>query len=237
MSWIGRTAAAALVAAGACAAARAGDAAAVQSDFDRCAAQMERATRSLREYERTLGQLNAELAWADSAAREQVRADRAALEGRAEYFRNRLDRAAGQADKIRDDLGSVTGPTCPSCVVSAVSMYCRNAEAIQTEIESYADRAAALQTRIRHAQGGRRTAVPESSYRTRRQSLDSLAARFAPALDSCTDKAGAVFTRQARLNMARTDSLHRAGRATEAEAALGVSETLLRKALDACRAR
>lgn len=128
---------------------------AVQADFNRCSAVLERTERALRHFENAVERLKQS---ADAARREAWMREAAALENRTGYFRNRYERALGQAGKIRDDLKNVSGPVCPSCISSSVNLYCRSGETLLSGIEEYLNKAADLETRMRAA-----SAKPRSS--------------------------------------------------------------------------
>jgi len=210
------------------------DARAVQAEFDRCVAQMERADRALRRLESNVDRLKRSIPAVVAKNREEFGREVGALENRLDYFRNRFDRSGGQAEKIRGDLKNISGPTCPSCVESGVNMYCRSAEMLLDEIQRSQDKADEL--------GGRAgAAVPvvsdtdlPGSHALRRAAFDSLDAGSKTAIDGCSDKAADALRRQARASAARADSLFRIGENQPASQALGIAETLLKKAVGRC---
>ncbi len=198
----------------------------VQSEFDRCSALMERFERSLRRYENVVDAIkqSAEIPRDKDGA---VLREAALLENRLEYFRNRFERARGQADKIRSDLKNVRGPTCPSCVESGVNMYCRNAETISNDIEEYLQKAADLQSRISAASvaGGK-----ETSFMRRRSAADS----SYRAVTVCDDRGAETLRNQAALALARADSLYSIKDTVSALKALDIAVSLCEKASLRC---
>ncbi|MBN1127454.1 MAG: hypothetical protein JXA71_00605 [Chitinispirillaceae bacterium] len=206
----------------------------IQADFDRCVSLMERVERSLRSFEDRVVRLKQQAGHMESdvAAREKSVIE--ALEGRVDYFRNRLDRANGLADKTRDDLRNVNGPVCPTCVVSSVNLYCRSAEMLQTDTDEYALKASDIETRLSGAAGGGDT---QTSFERDRRSIDSLVIRHRARLDSCADRAGKTLWQQALLNLRRADSLAAAGEAARAVRSLRLSRDLMGKAKKKCGLR
>lgn len=203
----------------------------VQAQFDRCASAMERVERSLRRYEdeiRSLKYTGNNLA---AEKRETFQKDVAALENRLEYLRNRYERATGQADRIRDDLKNVSGPTCPSCVESSVKLYCRNAEGLQTDIDEYLAKAGDLRSR---ADMQKEAPGQSNAFTGRYAALDSAYQALADENTACSDKAAAALLQQAGVNLARADSLHAAGDETQAVKSLDIAGTLLEKAGKRC---
>ena len=194
----------------------------VQAEFDRCRSVMDRLERSLRRFEDLVAQVKR----ADDDGPLQHEA--AALENRLEYFRNRFERARGQADKITGDLKNVSGPTCPSCVESSVGMYCRNGETIQNSLDDYLVKAEDLLSRT----GKRKAANTDSSsdFRQRRSAIDSLYR----ALESCSEPAAAPLISQTAVNLSRADSLQAAGDDKAAATALDIAESLITKARRRC---
>ena len=203
----------------------------VQAQYDRCAQAMDRVERSLRRYEDEIRSLKRAGNDIDKQKREAFGKEFATLENRLEYYHNRFERAKGQADKIRDDLKNVSGPTCPSCVESSVKMYCRNAESLQGGIDEYLAKADELRSRA-----GIRTAPPKESgdCAVEYAALDSAYQLQNAALSACADKAAAALVEQARVNIARADSLHEAGDKAGARQSLDIAKTLLGKAEQRC---
>lgn len=201
----------------------------VQARFDRCASAMERVERSLRRFEDEIRLLKRAGNSLDGQWRETFQQETAAFENRLEYFRNRYERATGQADKIRDDLKNVSGPTCPSCVESSVKLYCRNAESLQTGIDEYLAKAGDLRSRV----GMRATAGGRGDFSGKYAALDS-AYQALSAAEACTAKAAVTLLEQARVNLVRADSLHAAGDDARVGASLDVAGTLLEKVGQRC---
>jgi len=200
----------------------------VQARFDRCASAMERVERSLRRFEDEIRLLKRAGNSLDGQWRETFQQETAAFENRLEYFRNRYERATGQADKIRDDLKNVSGPTCPSCVESSVKLYCRNAESLQTGIDEYLAKAGDLRSRV-----GMRAAGGRGDFSGKYAALDS-AYQALSAAEACTAKAAVTLLEQARVNLVRADSLHAAGDDARVGASLDVAGTLLEKVGQRC---
>jgi hypothetical protein len=210
----------------------------VQSEFDRCAAVMERVEREMRRYEESVKRLMRTAEETPRSVPREVTQDLGNLEGRIEYFRRRIDRAAAQADRIRGDLKGVKGPTCPSCVSSSVNLYCRNGERLLAEIGDYASRASALQGRLRSMPGGTAadtaSSAGDTSFAARRGLIEEAIAAKGPLLDSCAVDAGRTLWAQCRTSLRAADSLHAAGSVEQSRRMLGLAGMLLEKALDKC---
>ena len=210
----------------------------VQAEFDRCAAQMERVERAVREYDDALGTVRksiAKMGSSDRNTQDLSAAELAKLESRADYFHNRIERASGQADKVRDDLKNVKGPTCPSCVLSSVNMYCRNTETLLTEIDDYKSKAMTLVAKTRQ-DGDVRTvrAAGADDFLVVWASIDSTLRLLHEKVDSCADVSGKALWRQSRITLGRADSLNRTGDKAAARTALTISRTLMTKACKVC---
>jgi hypothetical protein len=205
----------------------------VQAEFDRCGALMERVERSLRRYEDALHGFKLAPSQPTSGSNENTSQEVAALENRLEYFHNRLERAQGQADKIRDDLKNVSGPTCPSCIESSVTLYCRNGESLQTDIDEYLSKAADLQAKMGLQNAGNGHS-PGKGFADRRAEVDSVYHAVRGKVDGCVDRAVTTLTGQAHLTLAKADSLHSAGNTDAAEKALDIAASLLEKAVNRC---
>lgn len=207
----------------------------VQADFDRCAGVMERIERLLREYEETVQRLQRFHGHMPSVDTSTAEDGVNALVRRIDYFRNRVERAAGLADKTRDDLKNVSGPTCPSCVISAVNLYCRHTEILRDDIDEYREKAFVLESRLSSRQKGPGdTGGASADYERETSSLDSSMARAENVLASCDKRAAAAFFRQALVNRKRADSLYAAGMTDRAHNTISLSRVLLHKAFSAC---
>jgi hypothetical protein len=155
-----------------------------------------------------------------------------ALESRLEYFNNRIERTRGQADKIRDDLKNINGPTFPSCVESSVNLYCRSGESLQTDIEEYLGKTGDLRARM-GTKPDADVKVDTTVFKLQWTSADSLY-RVLSMPDSCTDKAGLTLLAQAHINLVKADSLYAARETEKAEKTLGIARSLLDKAVQRC---
>jgi hypothetical protein len=198
----------------------------VQAEFDRCGAIMDRFERALRRYEDVVGALKrttATLREKDGSFSREA----AVLENRLEYFRNRFERARGQADKIRGDLKAVSGPTCPSCIESSVTMYCRNAETMQNDIDEYLQKATDLQGQIGTSPSASGEKPP---FMVHRGTVDSSYRSIA----GCDDRAATTLRDQAALTIARADSLHSRNNDADALKALDIAASLIEKAVARC---
>jgi hypothetical protein len=209
----------------------------VQAEFDRCSAMTERVERSLRRYEDAVNGLKRAPAQTSSDQSESMARDIAALENRLEYFRNRFERSQGQADKIRDDLKNVSGPTCPSCIESSVNLYCRSGESLQTDIDEYCAKAADLQAKTGPQNaGGSRGPDSGNDFAARRADVGSAYDAVRVKVDACADHAAATLAGQAHITLVRADSLRTAGDTDAAEKALGIAASLLEKSVKRCGA-
>jgi hypothetical protein len=208
----------------------------VEADFDRCAGVMERTERSLREYEGAVQRLLRIVEQLPAVRRKGEKEEVNTLARRVDYFRNRLERAAGLADKTRDELRNVSGPTCPSCVISAVNLYCRHNEILRDELDEYREKASAFESRLAGEQGAGGVAA-SGYYADDAASLDSSLARARDVLESCGDPAAAALWRQAVLNRRKADSLADAGFTDRARKAIALSRVVLQKAVGKCEER
>ncbi|MBN1130138.1 MAG: hypothetical protein JXA71_14195 [Chitinispirillaceae bacterium] len=213
--------------------AQASDIRGVQSEFDRCISIMERCERTLRSFEDAAGRINRALHDLPATSVGKARDEAALLESRIDYYRNRYERARGLADKTRDDLNNVNGPTCPSCVESAVSLYCRSAETLQEDLDEYLQKAAELEMRLGRKKGGERP-FSRPAYDTNAASLDSAIDHGRNMLASCQDKGVHALWRQVVRNREKADSLYACGETKRGVQALSISRTLLLKAEEKC---
>lgn len=206
----------------------------VQSEFDRCTAVIERFERSLRRFEDAVNVLKRDPTQLPVTGKDLITREIASLENRYEYFCNRFERVRGQADKIRGDLKNLSGPICPSCVLTSVNLYCRTGETIQNDIDEYLLKAAELKNRI-----GIQQKLPIQteniskgtvSFTRRRTSADSLCT----IAQSCNNPAAATLYRQGVLNLQRADSLYKNNKETPAFTVLNIAVSLLQKALHRC---
>ena len=209
------------------------DTRAVQAEFSRCESAFERVKRELSRYEETVRRIKASL---DAGRTREHEGDLSQLESKLEYFRGRIDRATGQGSKIRDDLRNVTGPTCPSCLSSSVSVYCRAGEGLATEIEDYLSRAATLDGDLRNSSphGARKAVSTDSAFVHRRNTITTSLALNQAILDSCSVDAGRTLLKQCRINLHAADSLRSSGAVERSERSLGLAEMLLDKAIKRC---
>jgi hypothetical protein len=210
----------------------------VEAEFDRCKGIMERVDRSIQRLQDAVSGLKHSFD-AASDKREGLIRDMDVLETRVEYFRSRFDRAVAQADKNRNDLKTVKGGQCSSCISVGVNLYCRNAETMLTDLEEQISQAMQLESRLGHAapndaSGGDR--VKTDNFSLRRGTMDSTMNVKKNVLDSCTSAAGKALWSQCNINLHKADSLHAQG-SNASEKALDVTELLLKKALDACGAK
>jgi hypothetical protein len=206
----------------------------VEAEFDRCSAVIERFERSLRRYEDAVDAIKRNAAHLPPTEKDNITREAASLENRLEYFRNRFERANGQADKIRGDLKNVSGPTCPSCVVSSVNLYCRNGETMQSDIEEYLSKAADLQNRINAGQSTA-TGAPDSvgggaAFFRQRAGADTLLKKVQP----CDNPAAITLRTQGAVNLQRADSLYGQNNPAAAGKTLDIAVSLLQKALERC---
>lgn len=210
----------------------------VKSDFERCASTMNRTKRETIRFEEVVDRLQRLLDGQQLNLSQKTGATIFKFENRVDYFRSRIDRSAGQRDKIMNDLNTVSGATCPSCLFSSVDLYCRNSENLATEIDDYLSRASALEDEIRSL-SGKFDKSPSShdiniSFSRRRIAIDSTIALHKIPLDSCQSDAGMLLWKQCTLNIPKVDSLHKAGLEQQSVKTLGLVELLLKKAIEKC---
>ena len=209
----------------------------VEAEFNRCKSTMERLKREMLRFEEAVKRLKGALDGSTVAKNREIMQSFLKLENRVDYLRGRIDRSAGQRDKIRGDLKSA-GATCPSCVTSSVRLYCRNSETLTREIEEWITNAAALEDRI-GAGVKRSTGVSDrinsssSPVALRTAIVESMAGRKS-LLDSCGSDAGKMLWKQCEINLQRADSLQAIGALAESKQALKLVELLLVKAIKKC---
>jgi hypothetical protein len=208
-----------------------------QADFERCAGLMDRAQRTLRTYEQGVDRLKKLAGRLIPENSVQEKDGIEALESRVDYFRNRMERAAGLADKIRDDLKNVSGPTCPSCIVSSVNLYCRSAESLQEDIDEYLRKLSDLETMLGRHAAENYSDNKGAAYLQEKRNLDSVVAAVRKTGDTCNNRAGRTLWNQALINIARADSLYAAGNSAEARHSLSIGRVLLEKSAVKCTDR
>ncbi len=210
----------------------------VQTQFNRCESEMDRNKRDLARFEESVGRLKrlSERSPSANSASSKI----SSLESRIDYFRNRIDRSSGQADKIREDLKGLSGPTCPDCIASSVNMYCRVNENLSSELDRYRAQAEAIESEL--TAGG----VPPSSetlsstdslFSVQRRRIEARVSPSVETLDSCSSDAGKSLWNQCRINLRKADSLKTAGSVEQGLRSLNLAESLLLKALDRCGAK
>ncbi len=199
----------------------------VQAEFDRCHSVMERLERSLRRFEDAMTRIKRTINRLPGGNEENdLQQESATLENRLEYFRNRFERARGQADKISGDLKSVNSPTCPSCISSSVGMYCRNSETLQNSLDEYLVKTEDLLNRL----NAESTDNDASGFATQRSATDSLHR----SLSTCSVPSAVPLIRQVTVNLQRADSLQAVGKNDDARKALDIARTLAEKAAKRC---
>jgi hypothetical protein len=208
----------------------------VQSDFDRCTGEMGRVERSLQRFQDAIGRLKRATDGAAVEKQEGMVNAVTSLESKSEYFRGRYDRAAAQADKIRDDLKNVNGPVCPSCVSSSVNLYCRNSETLLANLDEYIAKASEIESRMRNLThtSGLGSLAKSGDAALRRLSIDSIMGLRKSMLDTCSAPQVKTLWSQCIINLHKADSLHNAGAYGAEGKALDIAELLLTKALHAC---
>ncbi len=210
----------------------------VQAEFDRCESAMERVKRDMLRFEATVDRLKRTFDGLTAAKDQEAVQALLKLENRVDYLRGRIDRSAGQRDKIRSDLKAVSGATCPSCITSSVNLYCRNGETLTREIEEYLADASALEDRVgnRHQQTARPPGKGKSaaSIDSTRRVIAAAMAQQKPLLDSCGSDAGKTLWEQCNVNFRRADSLLATGPLAESEQAFRLVDLLLDRAAKKC---
>jgi hypothetical protein len=211
----------------------------VTSQFERCSMVMDRVDRTIRRYEDIIEKQKQFIDNNNSIKSDNSSAEVLYMENKLEYFNNRAGRARNQSDKIREELRNVSGPSCPSCIESSVNLYCRNAEALLSEINEHIAKAGnkSIQgndsygsvSEDKHANGLRK------GFALRRAALDSLKIAVTESLSSCADKSASVLHRQAMAAVVRADSLVLNVHDTAAaNSNINIAETLFRKAAQKC---
>ncbi|MFP4164966.1 MAG: hypothetical protein ACLFQB_13970 [Chitinispirillaceae bacterium] len=205
----------------------------VKAEFSRCESTLKRVKREIGRYEEVVKEL-----------REVLREDRRSpdcnpleisdLQSRLDYFQSRIERTEARAEKIREDIGGVKGPTCPSCVLSSVNLYCRHCEHLSTMVAEYHSKAASIRNRIRQssAAGGSET---DSSHTRTLESFENAVSSHQKLINKCESGAGRALFRQCRTNLRAADSLFTEGKAEDSREALDLSRMLLEKAVQKCK--
>ncbi|MBN1309517.1 MAG: hypothetical protein JXA18_16475 [Chitinispirillaceae bacterium] len=198
----------------------------VEAEFERCESTMERVKRDMLRFEEAVDRLKRAIEGSKSAKDQETMQSFLKLENRVDYLRGRIDRSAGQRDKVSSDLKSA-GATCPSCVSSSVNLYCRNSETLTSEIEKCLADAAALEDRI----GGGKS---DATIDIQRTAIAAAMAKRKSLLDTCSSEAGKTLWKQCDVNLRRADSLKAAGAVEESKQALKLVKLLLDKAISKC---
>lgn len=212
----------------------------VQAEFDRCKGTLDRVDRSVERFQDAVRNLKRYGMSEPRNFTDSISKEISNLESRLEYFRSRSARAAGQADKIRDELKSVKGPTCPSCVTSSVQLYCRYGETLSAEIDEYLARTSELQQRlIAHDMKKGPTGQREKNggFVNHRVMLDSAIALKKIFLDSCVNHAGKTLWEQCVVTLHKADSLHACGAVSTAEKTVEIAKILFEKAVAKCEGK
>lgn len=211
----------------------------VESTFERCESVMERVKRDMLRFEEEVERLRRSFDAQRASADDKTAQSILKLENRVDYLRGRIDRTASQRDKVRSDLKNISGPICPTCVSTAVDLYCRNSESLTREIETARADASALHDKIGHigspatsAQPRSRTANPDSLH----TALIEVQKNAKPRMDSCKNGTAVTLWSQFHINMKRADSLKTAGKDDEYVQTLQLAQLLLQKALNKCGA-
>lgn len=204
----------------------------VQAQFDRCGSLVERHSRLVRDYEYAVAALRVSGERMHTGSRETYLSQVGAMGGRVESARGRLERSGGQADRIRSQLAAVAGPSCPSCVVSAVNMYCRTADMLESELDDIGNSIRELEEQL-GAQGGA-PALHEAVGDV--VQIDDLVREQGERLNACPDETAAALWQQGLLSASRGDSLAKADDAQGARQSYTVARTLLLRAVAQCPA-
>jgi hypothetical protein len=207
----------------------------VEAEFERCETTIERSRRELARFEEVIQRLKRSMDKATLDSTHTAVRDVFRLTNRIEYLRSRIDRLNGQRDKIRNDLRNVKGPSCPSCISSSVNLYCRNGENLAGELDDCLSEATALedQLRSRKERTGSSSEKPESfSHRYRK--IEKTISEKKTLIASCGSAAGAALWEQSGINLARADSLNKAGEENQSLETLDLVELLIQKALKKC---
>lgn len=209
-----------------------------QAEFERCESTMERVRRGFTRYEETIRRLKDRTEKQSSDMGVESFQKITKMENELEYIRGSIDRSAGQAVKIRSDIANLKGPTCPSCLTSSISMFCRNSERLLTEIEEHQYAAATLEERLRSSETSKAASVSAplttDTWKKQRAAIDSLLSQHQQRLDSCTREAGISLWKQCKINLGAADSLHRTGATQLRDQAIRMVEILLPKAIKTC---
>jgi FtsZ-binding cell division protein ZapB len=215
------------------------DTRAVTAEFNRCESATERIKREMSRFEETVQTIKRiSVNMHDKDKSGDLSREVANLESKNEYFLSRINRIANQRDKIQDDLKSVKGPTCPSCLSSSVNLFCRSSDLLATEIEQYLSRASDLAEKLHDRSNSQSPAIEEhrndSSLVIRRKSIGAQMTFNRTLMDSCTVAAGQSLWKQCMVNLHRADSLLSTGAIEQSDRTLGVVELLLGKAIRKC---
>jgi hypothetical protein len=206
----------------------------VKAEFNRCSAVIDRFERSLMRYEDAVNALERITGQLSSAHKDIFSSEILSFENRREYFNNRFERLLGQADKIRDDLKNVSGPTCSSCISSNISMFCRTGETLQNEITEYLSNVSDLHNRIilknKSSTVPPAPSIDNAVYSQRRITADSLL----HIVQSCDDPAAVTLRTQVAVNLKHADSLYGHNNKPSALTVLEIAESLLHKTLQRC---
>jgi chromosome segregation ATPase len=209
-----------------------------QAEFERCESTMERVRRGFTRYEETIHRLKERTEKHSSGTGAESLQKITKLENELEYIRGSIDRAAGQAVKIRSDIANIKGPTCPSCLNSSINMFCRNSERLLTEIEEHQYDVSTFEEQLRSSDRSgtisKNIVLTNDIWKKRRNSIDSLLSRHQQGLDSCTGEAGISLWKQCKINLLAADSLHQAGAAQRRDQAIKMVYILLTKVIKTC---
>jgi seryl-tRNA synthetase len=121
----------------------------VKNNFDKCYSTIERSGRTLNRIETELLTIKSNLRTIYLPEKEVLFKDIESIENSIVNHKERLERTSGMADKINSDLQNLSGPTCPSCIVSSVNLYCRNADNLSKALSETSDKVMDIQIKVR----------------------------------------------------------------------------------------
>lgn len=202
----------------------------VKAEYGRCVSVMERVERAIRRYEEVIRILQGRSNNINGNI--NLTKEFTTLENRAEYFRNRYERAKSLSDKISSDLKEVKGPTCPSCIESSVNLYCRNSEILLNELEDYITKASDLNGKLIELEAQKKDAFTKSelSYESTKHKIDSMY----NSLNICKDSVTEVLTLQIKRNISKADSIYKNKEVEPAIKLLKIAESLINKINKRC---
>ncbi len=122
----------------------------VKTDFVKCSGTIKRTERTIKRIETDITRVKSDITVLYLPDRDGIIREIESISNQVENHKERLERIVGMSDKINGDLQNLSGPVCPSCIVSSVNLYCRNAENLSAALRNTSDKLMEILIRVRN---------------------------------------------------------------------------------------